>query len=174
MNTNLLQCQFVNNQEICKRVVMQGSDVRKQLYLPYACDSGDLRKLKIKQHMFLIIHNINSSPVHRYYHVILWQTGAGKLVSFVKSREQQRPLITSVVDNIFFDVLRFNLLSRVVSLLKGTHTKSNKSNLVHSYMNGLPGLSPMSSRILSLPTYLYALHTLLFTLQVSSLSPTSL
>lgn len=76
MNTNLLQCQFVNNQEICKRVVMQGSDVRKQLYLPYACDSGDLRKLKIKQHMFLIIHNINSSPVHRYYHVILWQTGA--------------------------------------------------------------------------------------------------
>lgn len=55
---------------------MQGSDFRKQLYLPYACDSGDLRKLKIKQHMFLIIHNINSSPVHRYYHVILWQTGA--------------------------------------------------------------------------------------------------
>ena len=114
---------------------MQGSDVRKQLYLPYACDSGDLRKLKIKQHMFLIIHNINSSPVHRYYHVILWQTGAWKLVSFVKSREQQRPLITSVVDNILFDVLRFNLLSRVVSLLKGTHTKSNKSNLVHTWMD---------------------------------------
>jgi len=49
---------------------------RRGYRLPYACDSGYLRKLKIKQHMFLIINNINSSPVHCYYHVTLWQTGA--------------------------------------------------------------------------------------------------
>ena len=100
--------------------------------------------------MFLIIHNINSCPVHSYYHVILWQTGAWKLVSFVKSREQQRPLITSVVNNIFFDILRFNLLSRVVSLLKDKNKIKQKQ--LGICMNGLPGLSPVSSRILSLPS----------------------
>lgn len=89
----------------------------KMVYLPYACDSSDLRELKIKQNVFLIINNINSRPVYSHYHVILRQTGAWELVSFVKSGEQQRPLITSIVDNVFFDFLRINLLSCVVSLL---------------------------------------------------------
>ena len=155
---------------------MQGSDIRKQLYLPYACDSGDLRKLQIKQHMFLIVDNINSSPVHGYYHVILWQTGAWKLVSLVKSREQQRPLITSVVDNIFFDVLRFNLLSRVVSLLKVTYKIKQKQlgtwmAFPASRILSLPSIS--MHRTLS-PTSLYVLTLSAISLHVFTLSPISL
>ena len=155
---------------------MQGTDIRKQLYLPYACDSGDLRKLQIKQHMFLIVDNINSSPVHGYYHVILWQTGAWKLVSLVKSREQQRPLITSVVDNIFFDVLRFNLLSRVVSLLRVTYKIKQKQlgtwmAFPASRILSLPSIS--MHRTLS-PTSLYVLTLSPISLHVFTLSPISL
>ena len=155
---------------------MQGIDIRKQLYLPYACDSGDLRKLQIKQHMFLIVDNINSSPVHGYYHVILWQTGAWKLVSLVKSREQQRPLITSVVDNIFFDVLRFNLLSRVVSLLKVTYKIKQKQ--LGTWMafpaSRILSLSSISIHRTLSPTSLYVLTLSSISLHVFTLSPISL
>ena len=147
--------------------MMLENSFRRWYYLPYACDSSDLGKLKIKQHMFLIINNINSSPVHCYYHVILWQTGAWKLVSFIKSREQQWPLITSVVDNIFFDALRINLLSRVVSLLNGTHTISNTSTLVHEW-NSQPLSNVFTYSLTSIS--LYALHALFFSLQVSAIS----
>jgi len=86
---------------------------------PAAGDGGDLGKRQFEKHLFLIINNIDSSPVDGNDDVILRQTRPSKLVRLIEPREQQRPLVAGIVDNVLLHFQRRDATPYEVALLVG-------------------------------------------------------
>lgn len=67
----------------------------------------------LEEHVFLIVHDVHSSPVDGNDHVILGQTRAGKLVRFVEAREEEWPLVLGKLDHHLLDLGRLVQLATV-------------------------------------------------------------
>jgi len=89
------------------------------LWIPAAWDCSDLWERQFKKHLLLIINDIHSSPVDGNDDIVLWQTRPSKLVCLVEPREQQRPFVASVVDNILLHLQRRDATSYKVAFWEG-------------------------------------------------------
>jgi len=58
----------------------------------------------------LIIHDVHASPVNSNDDLVLRKTRSSKLVCLVETREEQRPLVLGIVDDVFFDGQRKDAL----------------------------------------------------------------
>lgn len=87
--------------------------------IPAAGDGSDLWERQLKQHLFLIINHIDSSPVDSNDDVILRQTRPRKLVRLIEPWEQQWPLVACVVDDILLHLQWSNATPYKVALGEG-------------------------------------------------------
>jgi len=84
--------------------------------IPAAGDRSDLWERQLKKHLFLIVDDIDSSPVHSNDHIVLRQTRSRKLIRLVEAREQQRPLVARVVDDVLLHLQRCNATPYEIAL----------------------------------------------------------
>jgi len=70
-------------------------------HIPAAGDCSYFTERQLEKHLFLVIDDIYSSPVDCNNHLVLWKTRSRKLVCLIETREQQRPLVLGIVDNVF-------------------------------------------------------------------------
>ena len=87
--------------------------------IPAAGDCSDLWERQLKKNLFLIVNDIDSSPVDSNDDVVLRQARPRKLVCLVEPRKQQRPLVAGVVDDILLHLQRCNAIPYKIALWEG-------------------------------------------------------
>lgn len=79
-------------------------------------DGRDLGKRELEKHLLLIVDDVDARPVDGDDDVVLGQRRSAESIGLVETREEQRPLVHGVVDNVLFHFDGRHSFARVVAL----------------------------------------------------------
>jgi len=93
-----------------------GTELNNKRSVPAAGDGGYFTERQLEKNLFLVVDNVHSCPVDGNDNLVLRQTRPRKLVCLVEAREQQRPLVLGIVDDVFFHGQRRHSLFHKVAV----------------------------------------------------------
>lgn len=110
------QCSLIKADQINQQISADQIDQWINACLPAAGAVGDLGEGALQQDVFLVIHDVHTSPVHRNDHLVLWQGGTRESVRLVEPREQERPLEFGIHHDLLLHTGAVSLVADIRSL----------------------------------------------------------